>query len=51
MWILKDRLDKLEKRISALERKEQERIDKENHIKEHSSEALEEARRLLRLMK
>ena len=34
-------------RISALEKREQERIDKENYIKEHSSEAVETARKLL----
>ena len=35
------------KRVSALEKREQERINKENYINEHSAKALEEARQLL----
>lgn len=41
--------NELARRKFALERKEQERIDKENYIKEHSGEALEGAKRLLGL--
>lgn len=47
MWITRRKWDDLAKRLSALEQKEQERIDKEKRIKEHGDEELEKVKKLL----
>ncbi len=47
MFISKKELKFLRKRISALEKAEKERREKERYVKEHGMEGLEEAKKLL----
>lgn len=48
MWISRRLFNRLEERVSALERKEQERIELERYREEHGDEIIEEAKKLLR---
>ena len=48
MWISKKKWSLLEQRVSALEKAEKERRDLAQYRKEHGSDALKEARQLLR---
>lgn len=48
MWVSRRLFNRLEERVSALERKEQERIELEKYREEHGDEIIKEARELLR---
>lgn len=48
MWVSRRLFNRLEERVSALERKEQERIELEKYREEHGDEIIEEAKKLLR---
>ena len=46
MWISKKQWDSLNKRVSALERAEQERIVEKENLKKNGSKAIEEAEKI-----
>lgn len=48
MWISRRLFNHLEERVSALEHKEQERIELKKYREEHGDEIIEEAKKLLR---
>lgn len=47
MWVSKEQWNSLNKRVSALERAEQERIAEKENLKKNGHKAIEEAEKIL----